>query len=220
MNCPLCNAPADFFVRTSLRDWHQCSRCALRFVPAAQHPPAEVEKARYDLHRNDPADSGYVAYLSRLFLPLRERLSPGACGLDYGSGSAPVLARLFTDAGFTCEPYDVFYAPETGRLASQYDFLACSEAIEHFFHPREEFERFLKLVRPGGWIGIMTQLYDEAAQPFDQWHYTRDVTHVCIFARATFQWLEKRYGLSAEYHPRGVVLFRNTQTASRGNDNT
>ena len=208
MKCPLCNASADYFIFAFLHDWFQCSQCTLRFVPPAQHPPPKIEKARYDTHRNDPADSGYVSFLKRLYQPLSERLEPGARGLDYGSGPAPVLSRIFTDAGYPCKNYDYFYAPKSELLFGQYDFLTCSETIEHFFRPREEFERFLTLVRPGGWIGIMTQLYDEADRPFDQWYYANDVTHVCIFSLATFQWLEKRYGLAAEYHPHGVILLK------------
>lgn len=206
--CPLCRGHADFLLRAWTRDWFQCRQCALRFVPPDQWPSPEAEKARYDLHRNDAFNYGYVSFLKKLFDPLKAKLAPGASGLDFGSGPQPVLSKIFTDAGFPCSAYDIFYAPETDLLSREYDFLACCETIEHFFRPRQEFERFLKLVRPGGWFGIMTQLYDEAAKPFDQWFYANDITHVCIFARATFQWLEKQYGLPAEYHPGGVILFR------------
>ncbi len=206
--CPLCGGTAEHFARAWKHDWFQCPQCALRFVPPDQRPSPGDEKARYDTHQNDPGNAGYRSFLNRLFQPLSSKLESGASGLDFGSGPEPALAQMFTDAGFPCEAYDIFYAPKTELLEREYDFLACSETIEHFFRPREEFERFLKLVRPGGWIGIMTQLYDEAAKPFDQWFYANDITHVCIFARATFQWLEKQYGLPAEYHPGGVILFQ------------
>jgi hypothetical protein len=109
--------------------------------------------------------------------------------------------------GFTCDNYDLHFANDPAVLEKQYDFLTCSETMEHFCRLREEFERFLTLVKPGGWIGIMTQLRDEAP-PFEKWFYKDDATHVCFFSRETFQWLEARYSLRLEFQPNGVALFQ------------
>jgi hypothetical protein len=138
-------------------------------------------------------------------------------GLDFGCGQEPTLSVLFEEAGFTCANYDLYFANDPAVLEKQYDFLTCSETMEHFQNPREEFERFLQLVKPGGWIGIMTQLRDEPASPelrgsgappFSTWFYKDDATHVCFFSRRTFQWLEKKYGLQLELHPNSVMLFQ------------
>jgi cyclopropane fatty-acyl-phospholipid synthase-like methyltransferase len=145
--------------------------------------------------------------LNRLFQPLKTKLSPDAHGLDFGCGQEPTLSVLFEEAGYGCDNYDLHFANDPAVLEKQYDFLTCSETMEHFCRPLEEFERFLRLMKPGGWIGIMTQLRDEAP-PFEKWFYKDDATHVCFFSRRSFQWLEKTYGLRAEFHPDGVVLFQ------------
>lgn len=128
-------------------------------------------------------------------------------GLDFGCGPGPTLSLLFQEAGFPCTIYDPFYADNPDVLKQTYDFLSCSEAIEHFHQPRREFELFLKLVRPGGWIGIMTQLV-KSRDAFKTWHYTADETHVCYYSEATFRWLADKYNLHVEFPERSVILFR------------
>ncbi|MCC7300783.1 MAG: class I SAM-dependent methyltransferase [Verrucomicrobia bacterium] len=218
-NCPLCASKAtEPFYRDRKREFFHCLECDLVFVPPEFHLSSEAEKARYDFHSHSLADSGYRNFLNRLFRPLEGKLLPGARGLDFGCGQTPTLSVLCEEAGFSCANYDLHYFTDPAVLEKQYDFLTCSETMEHFRNPREEFERFLQLVKPGGWIGIMTQLRDDAP-PFSTWFYKDDVTHVCFFSRRTFQWLstacsrkrvtrEKTYGLRAESHPNGVVLFQ------------
>ncbi|MFA7256824.1 MAG: class I SAM-dependent methyltransferase [Kiritimatiellales bacterium] len=217
-NCPLCESTAtEPFYRDRKREFFQCLECDLVFVPPQFQLSPEEEKARYDFHSHSLADSGYRNFLNRLFQPLvapkpcegglEIKLSPGAHGLDFGCGREPTLSVLFEEAGFPCVNYDLHYFNDPLALETQYDFLTCSETIEHFRNPRAEFERLLSLVKPGGWIGIMTQLRDDAP-PFEKWFYKDDATHLCFFSRKSFQWLEKRYGLKLEFHPDGVMLFQ------------
>jgi len=160
----------------------------------------------YDRHENDPVDPGYRRFLSRLFNPVAALLSPGARGIDYGCGPGPALSRMFAEAGFPCANYDPFYAADRAVLERQYDFLVCSETIEHCRDPKDVFERFLELVRPGGVVGIMTQLViDHAA--FVNWRYIADPTHICFFSTETFRWMAKRYGIEAKSCEKSVTLF-------------
>lgn len=210
--CPLCCSGKTALVCTDRRrTFFQCPECDLIFVPERFHLPPAEEKARYDFHQNDPADSNYRNFLNRLFQPLEKKLPPGSHGLDFGCGPGPTLSLMFEEAGHHCENYDLHYANEPALLERQYDFLTCSETMEHLYRPREEFERFLRLVKPGGWIGIMTQLHDEAPVPFERWHYKDDETHVCFFSRRTFETMSEIYMIPAEFHPDSVVLFQNQE---------
>ncbi len=206
--CPLCaNSATERFYRDRKREFFQCLECDLVFVPPEFHLSPEAEKARYDFHSQSLTDPGYRDFLSRLFQPLKNKLPPGVRGLDFGCGREPSLSILFEEAGFPCANYDLHYFNDPTVLEKQYDFVTCSETMEHFQNPREEFERLLSLVKPGGWIGIMTQLRD-SAPPFEKWFYKDDATHVCFFSRRTFQWLGKAYMLSVEFCPESVVLFQ------------
>lgn len=206
--CPLCLCGETLpFWRDRTRAYLHCPRCDLVFVPESYHLPSEEEKARYDLHQNDPDQAGYRRFLSRLYRPMKTKIAPGAQGLDFGCGPGPTLSVMFEEADYACSVYDLYYAPDQRVFETQYDFLTCSETMEHFSRPHDEFEQFLRLVRPGGWIGIMTQLRD-AAPSFAHWHYKDDDTHVGFYSRATFEFLAGMYGLGLEFHPDSVILMQ------------
>lgn len=206
--CPLCRRRAGRpFHRDHVRDYLRCAACTLVYVPARYHLSRSEEKQRYDTHRNSPEDTGYRRFLSRLFDPLVQLLSPGAQGLDYGSGPGPTLSVMFEEAGFRMEIYDPFYAPDSSVLGRRYDFVTCSETVEHFARPGEEFRRLVGVVRPGGWIGIMTQMLEETAG-FADWYYIKDPTHVAFYSDETFRWLASHHRLRPRFVSSSVVLLQ------------
>lgn len=215
--CPLCLRPgAAPHHRDDARAYLHCPACALVFVPARHHLTAAQEKQRYDFHQNDAQDAGYRRFLAQLFKPLAQRLPAGAAGLDYGCGPGPVLARMFEDAGFPMAIYDPYFAPDAGALQRPYDFITCTEAAEHFAHPGAEWQRICALVRPGGWIGVMTSLHDDAPS-FADWYYKNDPTHVCFYARQTFEWLARRHRLTPRFTAGPVILLqRQAETSLAG----
>ncbi|GGX92064.1 methyltransferase [Litchfieldella qijiaojingensis] len=208
LSCPLCGArEPEHYHRDTRRDYWQCRTCALVFVPPDQRLSAEDERAVYDLHENSPDDFGYRRFLERLFAPLSERLAPGAHGLDFGAGPGPTLSLMFEEAGYPMAIYDPFYAPDTAMLERDYDFITATEVVEHLFDPGHELERLISLLRPGGWLGLMTQRVI-SQQAFVRWRYTHDPTHVCFFSEATFHWLGDRLNMHVEFPARDVVLLQ------------
>ena len=119
-------------------------------------------------------------------------------GLDFGCGPGPALAAIFVEAGFNMSVYDPYFAPDEIVLTGQYDFVTCTEAIEHFYQPHKEWELLVSLVREGGMLGIMTKLARDV-EAFSRWHYKNDPTHVSFFSKETFLYLAKRDGLSIEF---------------------
>lgn len=206
LSCPLCGAPgAQHYFRDRRRDYCQCPRCQLVFVPAGQHLPPAEEKAHYDLHQNDPSDSGYRQFLSRLGDPLLARLTPGACGLDFGAGPGPTLSRMLEEAGHRMAIYDLYYAPDTAVLARRYHFVTATEVVEHLGQPGAVLAQLWSLVEPGGWLGLMTKLVRDR-DAFEHWHYKNDPTHISFFSRATFDYLSESWGARLEYQHADVIL--------------
>jgi hypothetical protein len=206
--CPLCgNRHSSPFWRDARRRYRRCCRCALVFVPSQYRLAPADEKRQYDLHCNSPCDAGYRAFLGRLFLPMSERLRPGAAGLDFGSGPGPTLSRMFAGAGFPTAIYDPYYAPEKGVLQDRYDFITCSEVVEHLFHPGRELTALYRMLHPGGWLGLMTKLVIDR-RAFARWHYKNDPTHVCFFCRKTFRFLAGHLGAKLEFCGRDVILLQ------------
>ncbi len=206
--CPLCAAPdTSPFTPGTYYPFRRCPVCALTFVPRAFHPPAPAARARYLEHRNAPDNPGYRAFLNRVAAPLAAKLPPGAAGLDFGSGPEPALAALLEARGFTVRLYDPFFAPDTDALARAYTFVVCTETVEHFAEPGREFARLDGLLRPGGWLAVMTQpLEDDAA--FPGWWYHRDNTHLCFYRAATMRWIAARFAWRLETPTPSVSLYQ------------
>lgn len=206
-NCPLCESPeTESFHKDSVRKYLRCLRCKLIFVPKEFHLQPDEERGRYDFHENSPDDPEYRAFLRRLIDPLLPHLQKGSSGLDFGSGPGPTLSLMMRQRGFEMEDYDPFYTEDSSVLERRYDFVACTETVEHFCDPRKSWELMLGLVSPGGVIGIMTEMFEEGMN-FSDWHYTRDDTHVAFYSKKTFEWIARRYGLDPNFHNRSVIIF-------------
>lgn len=212
MRCPLCqDASPRLFLsaeedRLDHKAYSECPACKLVFLHPEYHLGPLEEKKRYDLHRNHPEDEGYVRFLSRLTEPLLKRLKPGAEGLDYGCGPGPTLSVILARAGYSVADYDPFYFPAADALTRQYDFITCTEAAEHFYHPGAEFERLAGLLKPGGCLAVMTDFLT-MPERFVQWHYRRDPVHVSFYRAETFLYLADKYAWKADFPAANLVFF-------------
>jgi hypothetical protein len=205
--CPLCHqSDIHHFSRNRERDYLSCRTCHLIFVPSEQYVSAATEKARYDLHNNQPDDPDYRAFLSRIFLPMQHRLKVESSGLDFGSGPGPTLSLMFEEAGHRMAIYDHFYAPALSTLEQPYDFITATEVVEHLHRPGFELERLWSLLNPDGILGVMTQLVPEST-PFTEWYYLKDPTHVCFFSRSTCEWLAEHWKAELNFSGKTVMLF-------------
>lgn len=208
MGCPLCGAPRTYaFAQVDVRKYFDCSVCRLVHLASEQRLGPAAEKRHYALHENDPADAGYRAFLGRLATPLAACLPAGAQGLDFGSGPGPTLSIMLEELGFDMRVYDPFFAPDPALLRRTYDFIACTETVEHFSSPAGEFDLLDRILRPGGWLGVMTGMLT-AERAFGNWHYPRDPTHVSFYRPDTMDWIAAHYGWSLTSPGRDVVLFR------------
>lgn len=168
-------------------------------------PQRAVEQAEYRLHRNDVSDAHYRKFLARLAVPLLERLHGGLSGLDYACGPGPALAAMLIEAGHRMAVYDPLFFNDPKLLDDEYDFITCTEVVEHFHHAFDEFAQFDRLLKPGGWLGLMTTLQtDDAA--FAGWHYRRDPTPVVFYRETTFQTIAALHHLRCEFPCANVAL--------------
>jgi SAM-dependent methyltransferase len=205
--CLLCGArSAAAFASVGNRVYWRCPTCLLTFLEPAQRPAPEEERAEYDLHENDPADPRYRAFLSRCTDPLLARVGTGE-GLDFGCGPGPTVSVMLEERGLTVRDYDPFFRPDRTALERDYDFIVCTEVAEHFYDPAREFALLDRLLRPGGWLGLMTgQLADD--EGFANWWYIREISHVTFYRRETMDWIAARFGWRTEYPARNVALFQ------------
>ena len=206
--CPVCDSGTLQTFRTVMeKRYLRCGQCLATVMAPECRLTADEERAVYALHNNDTGDAGYRRFLSKLSEPLLAKLADGATGLDFGCGPGPALADMMREAGFDMALYDPFFHPAGSALEQQYDFITCTEVVEHLYRPAEVFRQLDSLLRPEGWLGIMT-CFQTDDDRFDQWHYRRDPTHVVFYREQTFAWLAGRYGWQYEVPRKDVVLIR------------
>jgi len=213
-HCPLCQSGKTHHYHTDKRrDYFQCSDCHLVFIDPNQRLPEKEERAQYDLHENNSGDEGYRRFLSRLASPLMEKLSTHSHGLDFGCGPGPTLSLILEEAGHSVELYDVYFYPNQTALQRQYDFITATEVIEHLYQPDRVWQQWMKGLKSGGLLGLMTKLVIDV-EAFSNWHYKNDPTHVIFFSRRTFEFLAKRDNLQLEFIGNDVILLRKASNES------
>ncbi len=206
--CPLCLSKSTrFYHQDKQRTYLQCQMCDLVFVINSELPSREHELREYELHENNAEDAGYRAFLSRLAEPLLARLPANQHGLDFGCGPAPVLASILKQAGHSVSLYDPFFYPNQTVLQESYDFICCTEAIEHFHHPHTELNLWHRILKDHGWLAIMTKRVINQTR-FANWHYKNDLTHVSFFSNCTFEFIASKWGYQVYFISDDVVLLQ------------
>ena len=204
--CPLCSSSANYYLKDKNRKYFQCQNCRLVFVRSNNFLSAKEEKSRYDLHQNSPNDMGYRKFLSRMLSPMTSRLPVGSLGLDFGCGPGSTLSIMFEEAGYPMKIYDKFYATDTSVLQIKYNFVTVTEVLEHLQDSKNTLIKIWNLVKPGGYLGIMTKLVI-GPKEFATWHYKNDDTHICFYSKETFNWLAKKWKTKAVYVDKDVIFF-------------
>lgn len=208
MLCPLCRSDnTRDFVTAGGVDYLRCDHCHFTWMHPDFLPTVEEEKAQYDLHDNRVDSQPYRTFLARVADPLQAVLKPGARGLDFGCGQGPALAAMMDEAGFPTEVYDPIYFPDQAPLNAHYDFITCTEVVEHLHDPRPVFEQLDAMLAPEGILAVMTRWLTED-ESFADWRYRRDPTHVCFYRIETLEWLAGHFGWRVEFPARNVSFFR------------
>ena len=193
--CILCGSETRFFRIARNRRYVQCSGCSSVLMDQKDYLTAEQEKARYETHNNDVNDPGYQQFVSPIVKQILHHHTPGEQGLDFGAGTGPVITKLLRDQGFHIRTYDPFFDADHSCLENTYHYIACCEVAEHFHQPAAEFMKLRSLLKPGGRLYCMTELYDHDID-FNAWNYKNDETHVIFYHRRALEWIRKDAGFT------------------------
>lgn len=205
MNCTLCNSP---LTNKPDEEYYNCVICRAWVKDNTLYLTPEEEKQRYQTHNNDINDPRYRKFTSPISNFILENFANYHQGLDFGSGTGPVISGVLRDEGYKVVQYDPFFANDPKLLEKQYDYIFACEVVEHFYDPAKEFEKLFAMLKTGGKLILMTHLYDDSID-FKTWYYRKDPTHVFIFRRETFEYISERFGFdSLEIKERLVVLSR------------
>ncbi|MBW6508134.1 MAG: class I SAM-dependent methyltransferase [Desulfuromonadales bacterium] len=172
--------------------WH-CHGCDLIFVDAQGRPTLQREKDIYQHHQNSPEHHGYVTFLRRIIDPTLPLLNPTMRGLDFGCGPGPTLSVLLKREDISCDNYDPLFFP--ALPSGPFDFIFATECFEHFHTPTRELQQLRQLLKPDGYLFVMTSLWHENID-LPTWRYLCDPTHVSFYHRRTFEHICRVYGFT------------------------
>lgn len=186
LKCPLCKSAA-----SSILDggYNQCHTCNGIYLNADLYISSDKEKEIYETHNNDVEDVRYQEFVSPITNSILKDFSSHHKGLDFGAGTGPVISKILQDQEYDIQQYDPYFYPNQDLLKNRYDYIACCEVIEHFYHPDLEFKRLKEMLNPGGVLYCMTHIY-EGDIDFSTWYYRKDPTHVFIYAKETLEWIK------------------------------
>ena len=186
--------------------FYRCQTCALIIKDPTIIPTREQEVQHYAKHNNDIFDPGYRAHLEKIVIPLEAITSLRGAGLDFGCGPSESIAALIRQRGGQCASFDPYFCNQEELLVTQaYEYVTCSEVVEHFRQPAEEFNQLTSLVKVGGHLAIMTQ---SPPSDFQGWWYHRDPTHRVFYASETFSWLASYFKFAPVFSCGDVHIMR------------
>lgn len=211
MICTLCgseliNKKDDYF--------YDCDTCKALVKDEKYYITADEEKARYETHNNDVHDIRYQNFTSPISNYVIEKFLPEHKGLDFGSGTGPVISSVLKKKDYDIDQYDPFFAPNQSILNNRYDYIVSCEVFEHFHKPKIEIDRLTSLLKVNGALLIMTMLYNDEID-FNMWYYHKDPTHVFIYRKETFEFIAKKKKLEIDIlTDRFIALKKLSKTAN------
>jgi len=193
--CPLCENHAEKFYEDTQR-YYKCNSCSGIFVHSDDLPKEDAEKERYELHDDDTQDEGYRKFVSPITSNIVKDFLKENKGLDFGAGTSSIISAVLREHDYDIKNYDPYFHNEPQLLTQKYDYISSCEVIEHFYHPKKEFTLLSKMLREGGKLYLMTDVYDEKID-FASWYYKNDPTHVYIYTPQTFEYIKEVYDFKA-----------------------
>lgn len=206
-SCPLCSSQSAFFCNCQGRVFYICETCDLVFVSPSDRLTPKGEKNRYLEHNNNPEDKGYQRFLYPVVETVLLNHESPAAGLDYGCGTGSPLPGMLREHGFYMDVYDPFFAPHKEVFGKKYDFITCTEVVEHMRCPGEDIFTLWSMLKPGGGLFIKTQFRIPSCD-FSNWHYIRDLTHIVLYSEKTMKWLAKTLSAHLSFPGNNVAVLR------------
>ncbi len=207
MKCLLCQNETKPFKTWKEREFVECTHCHSLMLTLESYISLEKEKERYEEHNNDVYDPRYQAFVSPIVDEVMKDYGQNHKGLDFGSGTGPVITKLLRDQNYAIEIYDPFFANDEEKLERTYDYIVCCEVMEHFHHPRDEFKLLTSLLKPGGALYLKTKLYGDHIH-FDSWNYKNDPTHVFIYHKDGLDYIKETYGFTQMTLDGDLIIYR------------
>ena len=92
------------------------------------------------------------------------------------------------------------------HLKEKYEYIACCEVIEHFYHPYKEFKNLRNMLKENGALYCQTNIYKENIN-FKDWYYKNDPTHVFFYTEKSIYWIKENFAFSDITIKNRLIIF-------------
>lgn len=206
INCPLCGSKGSSFFLDEKHHFFSCNTCGGIYRNPDQILNLMQEKKRYLLHQNHLEDKGYLKFASPILEAVKTSFDTDAVGLDFGCGHTPVISEVLKSEGYSVDLYDPVFYPDRTFENKTYDFVVSCEVMEHFQHPKKEFDLLSDLIKPHGKLICMTSLFSEQMD-FNSWYYKNDPTHVFLYRKKTMDYIARNWGFNPVKVEKSLIVF-------------
>jgi len=198
--CKICGKPTEREYDEQTKSYYDLCECG--FISKDRVIDGDVEYDHYAKHNNTMENTGYVDMFERLLSKVEMYLK-GETLLEYGCGPGPVLAELLKRRGFDVKTYDKYFEHDEDYDKFLYDVVTLTEVIEHFDDPMMELENIKSLMKSKGVLIIQTMFIQE---PFFDWWYRRDYTHISFFNVNVFSIIASKLGFNILYTDNSSII--------------
>ncbi len=202
--CPLCHTLSQKFYEDTQR-YCRCPECRVVFVIREDLLKQHEEVERYELHDSNTEDRGYRKFISPIVESITKDFQAFHKGLDFGAGTSAIISTVLGEKEYSIQNYDPYFHNYPQLLEAQYDYISSCEAIEHFYNPAKEFRHLREMLREDGKLYLMTDIYDE--RDFGSWYYKNDPTHVTLYTKETFSWIQEHYDFKELSIEKRLIVF-------------
>ncbi len=204
MICTLCDS---LLINKRDEYYYDCDICKAIVKDEKYYLPADQEKAIYETHVNNVNDVRYQNFTLPITEYVIDNFLPEHKGLDFGSGTGPVISSMLTKESYDIVQYDPFFAPSKSVFNNRYDYIVSCEVFEHFHNPKMEINRLTSLLNDNGGLLIMTMLYNDQID-FKGWNYRRDLTHIFIYRKETIEYIANENNFEIDILTDRFIAFR------------
>lgn len=193
-NCPVCGNKRITTIAGGIELLY-CKTCGLYSKDKKAFLSPIDEFHRYEKHSalvDDHYVSMMMGFVNKAILPYIKEGN----AIDYGSGKTGVIKQVLETNGFNCASFDPYFDNHEEVLRNTYDLVVATEVVEHFQDVIIEWKKMVALMKPKGYMSIMTQF---AKDDLSDWWYLRDSTHYHFYQERTFDYIAKNLGLIVVY---------------------
>ncbi|XMB85116.1 class I SAM-dependent methyltransferase [Mycoplasmatota bacterium WC44] len=195
--CKLCGSKTKTeYDKQTKCHFHFCDKCGFIYKEDDDLIDVSLEMDHYSKHDNNFENKGYVKMFNDLLDQIDDYIDYSGLILDYGCGPGPVLSELMKQRGGTVKTYDLYFPHSEDYSEYHYDIITVTEVIEHFKQPLKDLKKIVNLLKPNGKLVIRTMFIQE---PFFDWWYRRDYTHVTYYNDKVFEFIAEKFGLKIIY---------------------